>query len=107
MKPGEFLERSPAICYQCCAADDKRHMNETGRIMLYLDKARGSAIAGGYKVSNWPGSLSFPVSYVNVGRHNWARVRYDFRFSGPDGEPWRGTQYGDNTQIAHCTRVKK
>ncbi len=100
LKPGETLERSPAVCYTCCADDDRREMIETGRAVLYLTQTAPA------HVSNWPGSLSFPVPYISRGRHNIAGRRYDFSFTGPDGKEWRGTQYGDNTQIAHCRRVK-
>lgn len=101
LKPGEHLERSPAVCYACCAEDDKARMIETGRAMLYLTTTAPA------HVSNWPGSLSFPVPYISRGRHNMARVRYDVTFTGPDGRQWRGTQYGDNTQICHCRRLSK
>lgn len=84
-------------CYDCCAARERAAMIATGRATLYLT---------GDAVTDWPGKLRFPVGHVRKGRHNMARVRYDFRFSGPDGATWSGVQYGDNTQIAHCRRVK-
>lgn len=84
-------------CYACCAERDKAEMIKTGRATLYLS---------GKEVSNWPESLKFRVNYVRKGRHNMARVRYDVRFIGPDGKPWHGVQYGDNTQIVHCRRIK-
>lgn len=103
-------------CHACCADLDRADMIATGKATLYLtweQEARPRAQAGQYihrkhaKVSNWGGSLSFPVaSLIRVGAHNIARVRYDFRFTGPDGATWAGTQYGDNTQIAHCRRVR-
>ena len=101
LKQGETLGRSPATCFACCAANDKARMIDTGRAMLYLTTATPA------KVSNWPGSLSFPVSRICRGSHNWARVRYDVTFTGPDSRQWRGTQYGDNTQICHCRRLSK
>lgn len=84
-------------CYQCCANSDRADMIATGRACLYLSDG---------KVTNWPGSLSFAVGPVRTGRHNMARRRYDFDFVGPDGARWHGTQYGDNTQVAHCRRLK-
>lgn len=84
-------------------------MIETGRATLYLTVTSGvissyrSATHG--KITNWPGSLSFPC-IVRKGRHNIARVRYDANFAGPDGNRWHGVQYGDNTQIIHCKRLK-
>ena len=88
-------------CYACCAAEDQKRMRETGRATLYLSKGAD----GKYTVGNWPGSLKLGVYGMTRGRHNIARVRYDFGFTF-EGQPWRGTQYGDNTQIAHCRRVK-
>ena len=84
-------------CYQCCAETDRKAMNETGRATLYLtDKG----------VVNWPGSLSFSVTRRRKGQHNIARTREDVWFTGPDGAPWHGVQYGKNTQICHCRRIK-
>jgi hypothetical protein len=85
-------------CYTCCATQDKEAMLKDGRITLYLtDKA----------VTNWPGTMSFPITRQKTGRHNIARVRYDVWFRGPDGYMWHGVQYGDNTQLCHCKRTKE
>ena len=85
------------FCYACCAERDKADMIRTGRATLYLtDKA----------ITNWPGSLRFDFGEVRVGRHNIAGKRYDAWFRGPDGAAWHAVQYGDNTQICHCRRVK-
>lgn len=102
LKLGESYGRSPAFCYQCCADDEKARMIETGRAVLYLTKD-GNA----WRVSDWSGKLSFPVRTISKGAHNMARTRYDVAFTGPDGKPWRGTQYGENTQICHCRRLGK
>jgi hypothetical protein len=90
-------------CYACCGEMDAAEMIATGRATLYLTHpgAHGSASVG-----NWPDTLRFPVHYVKRGRHNMARWRYDFRFTGPDGKEWYGVTYGDNTQLAHCRRLK-
>lgn len=88
-------------CWECCAVVDRASMVEHGdskRLPLYLHEGH---------VSNWPGSLKFKVWGVTKGRHNIARTRYDFRFHGPDGFVWRGTQYGEWTQVAHCRRTKE
>lgn len=58
------------------------------------------------RVTNWPGSLSFRTGYIRKGRHNFAGTRYDTWFTGPDEKTWHAVQYGENTQIAHCRRVK-
>lgn len=105
LKPSESLERSPAVCYACCAKHDHEQASETGRATLYL-----SGTSGRYKISNWPGSLEYQVMSVRKGRHNIARTRYDVRFNGPDESgalvaDWYGVQYGENTQILHCRRL--
>ena len=95
-------------CYSCCADRERTQMIETGRATLYLIPAKETAHSRVHAtVTDWPGYLRFPIiGTVRKGRHNMARVRYDFDFTGPDNAHWVGTQYGDNTQIAHCRRVK-
>lgn len=73
------------ICYDCCAEQDRKYMCEYGRITLYLTHPN----SGGAEVTNWPGTLRFKTGPVVTGRHNIARRRYDFRFTGPDGHEWR------------------
>ena len=90
-------------CYECCAAQDRASMIETGKATLYLSAPKEG---NKFKITNWPGSLSFAVGHVRTGRHNWAGRRYDAWFTGPDGKNWHGVQYGDNTQIIHCRRIK-
>lgn len=90
-------------CFACCADLDREAMDASGRAALYLTTEE----SGRASVGNWPGTLRYPViGPVSKGRHNLARVRYDFTFRDHVGAEWRGTQYGDNTQIARCRRVK-
>jgi len=92
-------------CYQCCADADKKQMRDTGKICLYLTTKPD--IGGNYgnaELSNWPGSFKLAGRY-HKGRHNMARFRYDVWFNF-EGQNWHGVQYGDNTQICHCRRVK-
>lgn len=89
-------------CYECCAERDRADMRETGKAMLYLTMRGDTTL---HELINWPGSLRIPVWYIRKGRHNMAGVRYDFQFMF-EGQKWHGTQYGDNTQIAHCKRMK-
>jgi hypothetical protein len=90
------------ICYSCCADIDREDMRRTGKATLYLTAgADGTA-----DVTNWPGTLRFRTGPVRRGRHNMAGTRYDVWFTGPDGKEWHGVQYGENTQIVHCKRVK-
>lgn len=99
------------ICYTCCADINRTQMIATGKATLYLtcepqsnerlDKGRRTL----GKVSNWPGTLSFPC-HTRTGKHNIAKVRYDVWFIGPDGKKWHGVTYGDYTQVCHCKRMK-
>ena len=84
-------------CYACCAVQDAQQMQADGKITLYL---------GTGEVTNWPGSLRLKVNYQRKGRHNLAGVRYDVWFTGPDGDNWHGVQYGNMTQLVHCTRIR-
>lgn len=88
-------------CYECCAKWDRETMTKEGRHTLYLTKKDGK-----HEITNWPGSLRFPVLNVRTGRHNMAGKRYTAYFYGPDGKLWSGTRYGDMTEIAHCRRLK-
>ena len=99
-------------CYDCCAAQDRDEMQRAGKITLYLsfdDNSRPSDIGryfhGNHKLTNWPGSLQIPIRCVKRGDHNMAGCRYDFWFTFK-GREWHGVQYGDNTQLAHCRRLK-
>jgi hypothetical protein len=74
-------------------------MLKDGRTVLYLDTVKR-------QLTNWPGSLVFPVHHIRTGAHNIARRRYDAWFRGPDGQTWHAIQYGDMTQLAHCRRTK-
>lgn len=93
-------------CYACCAEADKTRMIEDGKIVLYLSHDAAPQISSDYWVANWPGSLKFRVSYRKVSRHNMARTRDDVWFTGPDGKNWHGVQYGRNSQLCYCKRIK-
>ena len=99
------------ICFECCAEQDKSYMREHGKITLYLNYEieigyQGSRRYLNKRVSNWPGTLKLPVSHMTRGRHNIAHTRYDVWFMF-EGKEWHGVQYGDNTQVVHCKRVKR
>lgn len=109
------------LCYACCGELDRQQMITEGRITLYLS---GTKCWNGWgtppddpelmKITNWPGTLRFVIAgptAVHKGRHNIARTRTDVWFRGPDSSghntaTWHGVQYGDNTQLIHCKRVK-
>ena len=94
-------------CYACCADKDREHMIADGKATMYLTYDEPIPGLKAWKVTNWPGSLVFKVGgAIKHGRHNWAVTRRDVWFTGPDGKPWHGVQYGDNTQIVHCRRTK-
>ena len=111
------------ICYRCCGILDLDEMAAAKpgeRVMLYLtfdkilpqrERVRSRHhlprwyVSGGY-VSNWPGSLKFKTLNIKEGYHNIARVRYDTWFQDHTGAWWWGVQYGDQTQIIHCMKLK-
>lgn len=88
------------ICYACCADNDRKDMVQYRRATLYLVK-RGA----GHYVTNWPGTLSFPVTQVQRFRHPFAREAWLAYFKGPDGKLWSAKNIGDS-QIAHCRALK-
>lgn len=95
------------VCYECCAKDDKKRMQDTGKITLYLcEDGKNINDTQKHKVTNWPDSLSFSVTHLRKGGHNWAGVRYDVYFVF-EGFYWHGTQYGDNSQLCYCKRTKE
>ena len=112
-----YDEAGRVICYECCGKRDLALMIETGHAVLYLSRdpasyqgkqyQRSGWVYGHHTLSNWPGTLNIDCTQLTIGHHNWAGRRFDVWFTGPDGAPWHGVQYGDNTQICHCRRVKQ
>jgi hypothetical protein len=101
--PGYGKTKDDKICcYPCCAEEDKRIMRETGRRVLYLTSANG----GGYRITNWPGSLEFSTTYASKGGHNIAGVRRDVWFKF-EGKLWHGVQYGNTSQLCYCKVTKQ
>ncbi len=115
-------ETDEKTCYACCADVDREYMEQNGKITLYLTVDHESLAANGtsheycvknkihprnygWKITNWPGSLVIHPFRVREGRHNIARTRYDVWFNH-NGKAWHGVQYGDNTQIVHCRKLK-
>ena len=120
IRPSEYLPgygtyKGQKLCYACCANMEREDMISTGKAVLYLVSRDETILSGNaaglvrktYEVTDWPGNLRFPVSHVRRSVHNLATWRYDFQFIGPDGKVWSGVNYGDNTQIARCKRLKK
>ena len=100
-----FSGETERVCYACVAKRDAQTMSQDGhsnRLPLYLSKQDGR-----WTVTNWPGTLRFPVLHCTTGHHNIARTQTTVRFVAPDGHWWSGRQYGDNTTIVHCRRTKQ
>lgn len=94
------VEGGGKVCYNCCANRDKAQMEATGRATLYLD------MTGHPQVTNWPGTLRFKCCDARQGKHNMAGTRYDVWFLDENGLTWHGVQYGENSQLCHCKRLK-
>lgn len=87
------------ICYSCIGKNEETELSNAkpgDKFILYLC---------GDEVTNWPGSFKRTIRGLRTGRHNMAGKRYDFYFTVNNND-FHGVQYGDNTQIAHCKRIK-
>ena len=90
-------------------------MDEHGKITLYLSYRTEKGLASvtgkpysfrSYWLGNWPGSIKIIPHHVRKGRHNIAGTRYDVWFTDHKNRQWHGVQYGENTQLCHCKRLK-
>ena len=90
------------VCYSCCGKRDSADMSATGRAVLYLTEEGPE----GAVVSNWPGTLKFRVRHKRVGSHNLAGRRVDVWFTDSNGREWHGINYGHNSQLCHCRRLR-
>jgi hypothetical protein len=101
---------APKVCYACCAIRDAGYMRQSrngNTLPLYLSrKSVHKPNDGCWEVSNWCGTLRFPVQRITEGSHNIARTRTDVWFYF-EGFIWRGVQYGEMTQIVHCKRTSE
>ncbi len=88
-------------CYACIAVQDRAQMIADGKACLYLSRD-----ADGYKVGNWPGSLTFRAYGVKFSRNGgrFGAQRTDAYFIGTDGKEWHAVNRGDN-QVARCRRL--
>ena len=69
----ESYDKNDKICFDCCAILDKRDMLIDGhskKLPLYLSKRS----EGQWVVSNWSGTLHFPIKTRWTCRHNWRVV---------------------------------
>lgn len=90
------------FCYACCADRDRTAMLEGRDPGLYLT---GGTDGKPVEVTNWPGSLRFPVQSIRptrIGFCHDGRIAY---FRGPDGARWsaRGPGMG---MYARARRLK-
>ena len=90
------------VCYACCGKCDLADMSATGRAVLYLTEDGPE----GTFVSNWPGTLKIRVKFLRKGFHNIAGSRTDVWFTDSDGRQWHGVNYGHNSQLCHCRRLR-
>lgn len=99
-----LLANGSMICYECCAWHDKIEMAETGKIVLYLSEDNDTTSR--CYLSSWSGTLRIELADMRVShRHNIAGTRRDVWFS-QGGARWHGVQFGENTQLTHCKRLK-
>ncbi|HEC72600.1 MAG: hypothetical protein ACTSW7_00590 [Candidatus Thorarchaeota archaeon] len=93
------------ICYDCCGKLDLQRMEDAkpgDRVHLYLNTEKHPRV-----VSNWPGSLKLNCYASSNGSHNIAGTREDVWFGNDEIGHWWGVQYGEYTQICHCTKLKR
>ena len=96
------------ICYECCAVNDREYMRTHGKITLYLSKMSeyDPKLRTIWEITNWPGSLRFPVREIRESWHNMARIRYDVWFVF-NNHVWHGQRYGDYGELCHCKQTKQ
>jgi hypothetical protein len=103
-------------CFECCAKKDRERMRNMApgeKITLYLTRDKdktvktpaGVTLGSQWHVSNWPGTLKVPCGLPKAGRHNIAGTRRDVWFCA-EGAQWWGVQYGEWTEVVHCTKLK-
>ena len=83
-----------------CRYRPGNHAQGPADLVLYLVE-----IDGKHYLTNWPASLKIAIGYVRKGRHNMAGTRYDVWFKAY-GHTYHGIQYGENTQLCHCKKIK-
>ena len=94
-----------SLCYECCADLDRASLRRREKTTLYLTESRDESGRIRREVINWPGSLRITPSAVSHGRHNIARTRTDVWFAF-EGNHYHAVQYGENTQLLHCSPIK-
>ena len=85
------------VCYECCGKNDAEQLKADRKGHLYFC---------GDKVSNWPGTLSFPVHHRSYSFHNFAgrNGRCDFWFTA-FGANWHGVCIGKHNQLSRVRQI--
>lgn len=89
LKPGESLERSPAICHACCHANDVEQLRDRSRPFGAYVSSDGKSI------SNWPGGkLGEVVTGVPCALQRFSythgRTIHAYRVRDVHGNLWHG-----------------
>ena len=93
-----------SVCLECMTRVEGEwlaNMPEGARFCLYLSDRRGRPA----EVTNWLGTVRYPVASYRYGQHNMARSRWDVWFTLPSGRRVWGVNIGDN-QILRCRVLK-
>lgn len=88
------------VCYACCAIQDRKEMDETGKFVGYLSKGKDEK----WEFTNWPGTLRFPAN-IKKNNHNWHNTQRTDCWFVVDGFVWHGINLGD-MQICRARRTK-
>jgi hypothetical protein len=81
------------LCHECCADDDRKNMQDTGKGSAYL-VARDSLQGKIYTVTTWPGvQLGGKVQILRRWRDNFGGHRIAFRLLF-NGDVWSGQGTG-------------
>lgn len=78
-------DKGNKLCYPCCAQLERDQMDETGKIILYLDEKNR-------KVTNWTGELSYSVRSLTKHKDNKGATAY---FRDHNDNLWCAVRRGD------------
>lgn len=91
----------PVLCYECCAFYEALSMLANGSLTLYLSGEKGRE-----RVTNWPGTLTFPVfGRVRISKAFGRVPRQDVWFIFA-GHVWHMRVQG-NMQCGQARKTKK
>jgi len=100
-----MAEDNRKVCYNCAAWHEQKHMDENGVMVLYFDEGNKRV------VTNWTGTLSYPVSGVVQQRARYSssgeRIRRLDMWIWHNGAWWHGVNgSADNQQCVTFRRLK-